>query len=96
MIFLDEKKSIRSAIKIKSFRQIELQERNTRKIIVSDHINGDDYSYIRKNHLNMTEVLLHLSGNVDDFSCRSDYEQETSAVNQILFEDLKKRNELEC
>lgn len=42
----------------------------------------------------MTEMLLHLSANVDDFSHRSDYEQETSAVNQVLSR-FGKRNELE-
>lgn len=61
--------------------------RNIDKIIVFSHVNGDDSSYcimMSKTHLNMTEMLLHLSADIDDFSCCGDYEQETSAINQML------------
>lgn len=32
----------------------------------------------------MTEMLLHLSADINDFSCCGDYEEETSAINQML------------
>lgn len=32
----------------------------------------------------MTEMLLHLSADINDFSCCGDYEEETSIINQML------------
>ena len=34
--------------------------------------------------LNMAKMLLHLSADVDDFPCCSDYEEEPSAVNYVV------------